>query len=376
MAKVAKRRGRYVIDFYDNQGKRRWKTLPEGTTKARAKEVLREIEEQLSKGVYLPEKKIPIFKEAAQDWLEYKKPNLRESTWKMYKGHLAHHFDELNLLKIKMITTAKVEHYIAGKQEQGMNLTTLRKIIVTFNQIMNYAVRHNYIAYNPVRDAERPRGQGAEKDSNIKVLAPKEIAAFLESVKEQKFKTFFMLAIMSGARQGELFGLKWLDVDWVNNQIQIKRTYNNGRWYNPKSKTSHRRIDLGPSTMRALKEWRLACPPNDMDLIFPNKQGNPILHSNMLRQQFWPALTKAGLPQIRFHDLRHTYASLLIEQRENVKYIQEQLGHSSPTVTLNVYAHLMNPTNQSAACKLEDTVFNPTGSNMVAKNEKGLRKEP
>ncbi|MEE4355161.1 MAG: hypothetical protein V2I97_01755 [Desulfococcaceae bacterium] len=106
MACIAKRRGRYVIDFYDNQGKRRWKTLPEGCTKTKAKEVLREIEDQLAKGVYLPEKKIPTFKEVADDWLEYKKPNVRESTWMMYKGHLTHHFTDLDPLKIKMINTA------------------------------------------------------------------------------------------------------------------------------------------------------------------------------------------------------------------------------------------------------------------------------
>jgi integrase len=77
----------------------------------------------------------------------------------------------------------------------------------------------------------------------------------------------------------------------------------------------------------------------------------------MVRKFFKPALKKAGLPIIRFHDLRHTYASLLIEQGENIKYIQSQLGHSSPVVTLNVYAHLMKPTNQASAIKLENSIF-------------------
>jgi len=77
----------------------------------------------------------------------------------------------------------------------------------------------------------------------------------------------------------------------------------------------------------------------------------------MVKRHFLPELTAAKLPKIRFHDLRHTFASLLIEQGENLKYIQTQLGHSSPTVTINVYAHLMKPTNQEAACKLENTIF-------------------
>jgi integrase len=124
--------------------------------------------------------------------------------------------------------------------------------------------------------------------------------------------------------------------------------------------------------MGALKRWRLACPPNDLDLIFPSEAGRPLAESTMVRKFFKPALRKAGLPDIRFHDLRHTDASLLIEQGENIKYIQTQLGHSSPIVTLEVYAHLMKPVNQEAARKLENTIFSTTGSKMVAETNKGI----
>lgn len=110
-----------------------------------------------------------------------------------------------------------------------------------------------------------------------------------------------------------------------------------------------------------LKKWKLACPKSELDLVFPNEEGKPIDHHNMVKRYFIPVLEAAGLPTIRFHDLRHTFASLLIEQGENIKYIQSQLGHSSPTVTLNVYAHLMKPVNQEAACRLENTVFSEDG---------------
>jgi site-specific recombinase XerD len=93
----------------------------------------------------------------------------------------------------------------------------------------------------------------------------------------------------------------------------------------------------------------------------------------MVNRHFNPALKKAGIERIRFHDLRHTYASVLIEQGENIKYIQSQLGHSSPTVTLNVYAHLMKPVNQEATCRLENTVLNSTGHNLVTKTKKGIK---
>ena len=115
----------------------------------------------------------------------------------------------------------------------------------------------------------------------------------------------------------------------------------------------------------------MASRRNDLDLVFPNGEGGPIDHHNMVYRVFLPTC-RAGIERIRFHDLRHTFASLLIEQGENIKYIQTQLGHSSPTVTLNVYAHLMKPTNQAAACRLENTVFGGTGSKMVANEEKGV----
>jgi len=357
MACIAKRRNRYVIDFYDNQGKRQRQTLKKGTTKKRAKEILRDIEDQLEKGIYIPDKRIPAFSKTAKDWLEYKKPNLRASTWSVYEGHTQNHFSDLDNLKINRITIAKIEQWIADRQKEGMNIATLRKILVTLNQIMAYAVRHRYISFNPVRDAERPKGQGNTKKKKIRVLTPTEINALLEAESDLKYKTLYRLAVFSGARQGELLGLKWSDVDWENNQIHIQRTFNNGAWYDTKTETSNRKIDLGPAMITELKKWKLACPKSKLGLMFPNGVGNPINHNNLVNRHFNPALEAAKLPKIRFHDLRHTYASLLIEQGENIKYIQSQLGHSNPTVTLNVYAHLMKPTNQAAAIRLENAIF-------------------
>jgi len=372
MACIRKRRGRYVLDFCDQTGNRRWETMPEGATKKAAEDTLRARQDQIEKGVYRTRETTPAFEEVARAWLEHKRPNLRETTWSVYEGHVRNHFKALEGLKINRITTATVEKFITDKQNEGMHLLTLRKVLVALNQVMAYAVRHRYLDHNPVRDAERPRGQGEVKQSKIRVLSPAEIKALVECVESPKYRTMFMVAIMSGVRQGELLGLKWSDVDWENRQIQIQRTFNNQRWFDTKSRTSNRRIDLGPATIAALKWWKSICPENTHGLIFPNGAGEPMNHNNLVTRHFFPALKAAGLPQIRFHDLRHTYASLLIEQGENVKYIQAQLGHSSPTVTLNVYAHLMKPTNQESACKLEKTIFAESGSKMVAGNKKGV----
>ena len=118
--------------------------------------------------------------------------------------------------------------------------------------------------------------------------------------------------------------------------------------------------------MSILKKWKLACPQNDLDLVFPNGTNGPIEPTHLTRYHFYPALKAAGLKKIRFHDLRHTKVSLMIEQGENIKYIQSQLGHANPTVTLNVYAHLISGVNQKSACRFENAIFERTGSGMVA----------
>ena len=370
MACISKRRSRYVIDFYDHHGRRRWKTLPKGTTKTRARESMREIEDQLARGIWIPDKKIPLFGEVAKDWLKHKKPQLRASTWSVYEGHTRNHFNEFLDLKINRITTKKIERFITGRQNQGMNISTIRKILVSLGQIMAYAVRHKYTEYNSFRDAERPKRLHGESTNGIRVLSPYEINNLLGATNGKKYNVLFMLAIMSGARQGEIFGAKWSDIDWENNQIHIQRSYNNQAMYPTKTETSNRKIDLGPTMISELKKWRIACPPNELDLIFPNKAGKPLNHNNVVNRHFNPSLKKAGIERIRWHDLRHTYASLLIEQGENIKYIQTQLGHSSPTVTLNVYAHLMKPVNQEAACRLENMVFETNGDQMETKTKK------
>jgi len=377
MACISKRRGRYVIDFYDQYGKRHWETMKEGRTKEEAKKRLREIEDSIDNGTYMPAKDIPLFSKVAREWIEYKRPRLRETTWEVYEGHIRNHFHDLNGIRINRVTIATVEKFITDRQTQGTHIGTIRKVLVTLGQILSYAVRHKYIGYNPLKEAERPRGQTQEQEEgtstcdNIRVLTPCQIADLLAQVTDLEYLTLFMLAIFSGARQGELLGLKWSDIDWQNSQIHIQRTFNKGRFFTPKTKTSKRKIDLGPTVITELKKWKLACPKNSLDLVFPNKAGEPINYSNMVQRKFLPALKAADLPKVRFHDLRHTYASLMINQGENIKYIQTQLGHSSPTVTLNVYAHLMKPTNQEAACRLENAIFGATGSKMVAEKEKG-----
>ncbi len=134
MAKVCKRRGRYVLDFYDQHGEGQRLTMPEGTTKKDADRELDAYKDQVRKGTYIPDKKVPLFFEVAKDWIEYKRPKLRESTWEVYEGHLRNHFHDLESLKVNRITITVIEKYITTRELEGMNLGTLRKILVTLGQ--------------------------------------------------------------------------------------------------------------------------------------------------------------------------------------------------------------------------------------------------
>jgi len=362
---ISKRRDRWVLDFYDQNGKRRWKTMPKGATKKQAREQLREIEAQIDRGSYLPEAKALTFKQVADKWLSHKQNNIRQSTWNCYAGHIRNHFKTVRQLRINCITVATVEKFFTERRATGMTLATLKKVRVTFGQVMAYAVRHRYIDYNPVRDAEMPKDTGRIRKKKIRVLSAGEILAFLGAVTNVKYRLLFKLAFATGARQGELLGLKWTDILWSANQINIQRTYNNGAWYRPKTASSERKIDIGPMIARELKAWKLRCPPNELDLVFPNEAGNVIDDTTMIRTHFLPTIKKAGLKRFRFHDMRHTYASHLIDQGENIKYIQTQLGHSSPSITLDVYSHLLKPSNHQAAKRLEVAIFK-NGSSLVA----------
>jgi integrase len=257
--------------------------------------------------------------------------------------------------------------------ENKVTPPTLRKILVTLGQILKYSVRCRYVDYNPARDVEKPKDQRSDdKKKVLTILQPEQTRTLFKTAETQKDKVLFMAAVLTGMREGELFGLQWTDIDWFNNQIHVKRTYNHRRFYEPKSKTSRRSIDLAPKLVKELRQWRLACPKNKLNLVFPSEVGTPEDAANFLKRRFFPALTKAKLPKIRFHDLRHTYAALVWEQTKDVKYLQTQLGHSSVTMTMDVYGHLMNKTNQDAATKLGNAIFGDDASKTAAESKKEI----
>jgi len=370
MACIRKRRGKWTIDFYDQFGKRHWETL--GTSKKEAEEVLAKRLLDIKKGTYQAPISVPTFSEVSENWFQnYVIPNTRHFTAHQYKGHLVNHLlPFFGKYKLTQINIATIEKYINGKLQTNLSRATINKILVSLGAVFKYAVKHRLIEYNPVREVERLKGQG-ECAKEIEVLSPKEINSLL-AASQDNYRTLFLTAILTGMREGELLGLTWDDIDWQNNQIFVRRTYNHGRVYEPKSKWSRRKIDIPSELNFELKKWKLRCPKGELNLVFPNSIGNPESESNMLRNGFFPTLRRAGLRRIRLHDLRHNYASLLIKQGEHPKYIQSQMGHSSIKVTMDIYGHLMDSVNHDAPRRLWRALFETNGSKMVAETEKDL----
>jgi integrase len=118
--------------------------------------------------------------------------------------------------------------------------------------------------------------------------------------------------------------------------------------------------------LNQLAEWKKQCPESELNLVFPNGRGNPINCSNLYNRVYLPAIEKAGITRLTFHALRHTFARILIDQGENIKYVQSQLGHAKASTTLDIYGHLMKPENPEAAKKRGNLIFVDFGSKMVA----------
>ena len=171
-------------------------------------------------------------------------------------------------------------------------------------------------------------------------------------------RTLLLCAVLTGMRRGELFGLRWEDVDLESHRLFIRRALWRGRFVTPKSRRSRRTIDLAPTLRAALTKLSSRFQG---DLVFCSADGKAVDPDNFIHRDWVRVLRRAGLRRIRFHDLRHTYASLLIAQGAHPKYIQAQLGHASIQTTLDRYGHLMPDAHAAEARKLDRLVFGERG---------------
>ena len=173
------------------------------------------------------------------------------------------------------------------------------------------------------------------------------------------YRVAVLTAILTGLRANELWGLTWNDIDFNNSAIHVKHSLWNGKLYEPKTETSKRKVDIPGSLALELKKWKLQCPVNNLNLVFPTQRGLPVIHNNFVSCCFKPALEEAGLKPVKWHSLRHTNASIRIRGEQNPKYLSEQLGHSSIKITYDLYGHLFNDAefSRSQVAKLEHTFY-------------------
>jgi integrase len=242
--------------------------------------------------------------------------------------------------------------------------------------MLNHAIEDGLITSNPVSRIGRFVQQPQEVEEQINPLTREELALFLETmqVRVPEHHPFFLCLARTGMRLGEALALQWVDIDWRGGFIEVRRNYVYGKITRPKS-GKNRRVDMSQQlaeTLRHLLTQRKAEKLEGKwaelpEWVFCNTKGG-LLHSNNLRRRvFYPCLEKAGLRRVRIHDLRHTFASLLIQQGESLAYVRDQLGHHSIQITVDTYGHLVPGGNRAAVDRLDDATIR----NLSATKTKG-----
>jgi integrase len=227
------------------------------------------------------------------------------------------------------------------------------------------AERQGLIVRNPAKVVSTPKVSTKE----MSILDDNQVRQFMITAQESRFAALYYLAVTTGLRQGELLGLKWHDVDWASSHIHVRRqlqrvTGKGMEFTEPKTKAGRRRVELGQEALQRLSEHRRrldieASSPEweDHELVFPSVVGTP-LDQRRLHYDFKRVLRAAGLPDIRFHDLRHTAATLMLMNGIPLLVVSRRLGHSKPSVTLDIYGHYL-PGMQSTAAALMDELATP-----------------
>lgn len=231
---------------------------------------------------------------------------------------------------------------------------TISNALTPFVEMLGHAVEWEYLQANPAVGVKRPRVEHRE----MNVLDAIQTRTLLEHMRAE-FRIFVLVAATTGIRRGEVVGLRWRDVDWTNRRLWIRRTITRkGTVQEPKTRGSVRAIAMTPTLATALREHRMRSPfKGEEAWVFCTSKGTPLDADNVVRREFKPALRRANLPDVRFHDLRHGLVSMLIAQGEHPKLISEQVGHASTKITMDLYGHLMDQSYDDASDRLDAALF-------------------
>ena len=295
------------------------------------------------------------------EWFEnYAKVKVRPSSHQTYRGYIDNHIKpnigklplekltslELQKLYKKLLTKGQVDRLESKGQPKGLSPKTVRNIHQILASAMKLAREQKLIASDPTEGCALPKLEHRE----MKTLPVEQLTSFLREAKESGVFELYYVELATGLRRGELLGLKWEDIDLEHGELWVKRQVAriNGEVVEAplKTKNAYRTLPLSEDTIQLLKEQKKKVGSSPW--VFPSPTGGPISPDsvvNMLHR----VLKRAGLSRIRFHDLRHTFATLALQNGVDIKTVSGMLGHYSAGFTLDTYAHVTTSAQKEAA---------------------------
>ncbi len=356
----AKSDGRWVAALMLPNGKRKYLY---GKTRKEAADKLKQAMRDLDDGVDFDAGRLTLG-QYLDKWLSASaKPSVKVRTYEGYESivrvRVVPHIGRKQLARLTPLDLQALYSQLA---ESGLTNRSVHHTHRVLHCAFEQAVRWNMIPRNPCDGATPPRPEQTE----MSVLTQEQANAFLAATADHPAHALYVLAITTGMRAGELLGLKWGDIDLDAGRLTVKRALQQQNeaglvFVTPKSARSRRTIVLSQRAVEALRLHRdrqaflrrqVEDAWQDQDLVFAGATGGP-LDPSWQRQVFYAALDAAGLPRVRFHDLRHTAATLLLLRGVNVKLVSEMLGHASISLTLQTYSHLLPVMHGDAAAAMD-----------------------
>jgi integrase len=300
---------------------------------------------------------------------------------KTYEGYEVacrlHIVPALGHLRLRDLKPARIQAFYSAKSREGLSLRTRQNIHGTLKRALKQAMRWGEIAANPAELVDPPKGLDAkdspESSEEIRALTNQEALRLFEAAKGTRLANLYVVAVRTGLRQGELLGLKWADLtlDVSPAVLMLRRSLaekpGGGFYFTPtKRKSGRRKLALLPEAAEAFRrqqarqaeEKRTAGERwQENGLVFPSSIGTPMNRHNLFRRYFKPQLKNAGLPNIAFHDLRHTFATIMLfEWGASPRTVQEMMGHASIKITMDIYGHVM-PNHQADEIRRLERLF-------------------
>jgi integrase len=346
---------------YDNTGKRKRRTLFGESKQA----VLDKLKKQASEVTHLQGVDSQRIKVGAymDRWLkDAAMARVRPTTYANYEGVIKNHIKPyIGGLQLAKLAALNIHGMYSSMQQSGKSAETIRLVHAVLRRALKQAVRWRLIPYNMSADVDRPKVEKAD----ITPLTADQVNRLIEAARDERLEAIYIMAVTTGMRLGELFGLQWCDVDLRGRAVMVQHSLQELKGIltlaEPKTARARRRIDLPQMAVDALIRHKARMMTEGLagcEWVFCNAAGGPLRRSHFHFDEFKPLLKRASLPDIRFHDLRHTSATLLLSHGIHPKVVQERLGHSQISVTLDTYSHVL-PTMQLEAAGKFDQILQP-----------------